>query len=146
MRLGLSAAVWRLSILFHNGGTVGRFVIPVLLILSIFNSNTKRQRNIFSAVFASLALQGYGVALFGGALCLLRKLAFCDAVRCGISCKTYQTHHTQNKAQAKPERRIPGPTGRASLCCPLYGGEQEGFSVLRKQFGRISRRSGSDRR
>lgn len=118
MLLGLSAAVWRQSILFHNGGAVGRFVIPVLLILSIFDSNTKRQRKCFSAVFASLALQGYGIALFGGALCLLRKLAFCDAVSLW--------NFLQNTSQA---RRTPNPKG----AFPARPGEHH--SVVRCMAG-----------
>ena len=118
MLLGLSAAVWRQSILFHNGGAVGRFVIPVLLILSIFDSNTKRQRKCFSAVFASLALQGYGVVLFGGALCLLRKLAFCDAVSLW--------NFLQNTSQA---RRTPNP----KVAFPTRPGEHH--SVVRCMAG-----------
>lgn len=128
MLLGLSAAVWRQSILFHNGGAVGRFVIPVLFILSVFNSNTKRQRKCFSAVFASLALQGYGIALFGGALCLLRKLAFCDAVsQWNFPQNTSNTSHTDKGRTPNPKGAFPARPGEHHSVVRSIG-KQKGFS------------------
>ena len=126
--MGLSAAVWRLSILFHNGGTVGRFVIPVLLILSIFNSNTKRQRKCFSAVFASLALQGYGIALFGGALCLLRKLAFCDAVSLwNFLQNTSNASHTDKGRRPNPKGAFPARPGEHPSVVRCMAGNRKAF-------------------
>lgn len=130
MLLGLSSAVWRRSILFHNGGAVGRFVIPGLLILSISDSNTKRQRKCFSAVFASLALQGYGVALFGEALgrCVCcANSRFAMPFRCGISCKTHQTHHTQTRRTPNPKGAFPARPGEHPSIARCMAGNRKAF-------------------
>jgi len=127
MRLGLSAAVWRQSILFHNGGTVGRFVIPVLLFFP-FLTAIQNGRETFSLPFLHLLLYKDTVLRFSVGRCVCcANSRFVMPFRCEISCKTHQTHHTQTRRRPNPKGAFPARPGEHPSVVRCMAGNRKAF-------------------
>ena len=127
MRLGLSAAVWRQSILFHNGGTVGRFVIPVLLFFP-FLTAIQNGRETFSLPFLHLLLYKDTVLRFSAGRCVCcanSRFAMPFAVEFPAKHIKHITHRTRRRPN--PKGAFPARPGEHHSVVRCMAGNRKAF-------------------